>query len=74
MRWWLAVAFASVSARAFPPAPYYTLFGLVRDQVGATLKVDGAELILLKDGKEIGRASGVERPARRFQLRAQDQR
>lgn len=56
LRWWLAVAFASALVRAFPPAPYYTLFGLVRDQVGATLKVDGAELILLKDGKEIGRA------------------
>ena len=56
LRWWLAVAFASALVRAFPPAPYYTLFGLVRDQVGATLKVDGAELILLRDGKEIGRA------------------
>lgn len=28
----------------------------MRDQVGATLKVDGAELILLKDGMEIGRS------------------
>jgi len=56
LRWWLAIAFASALVRAFPPAPYYTLFGLVRDQVGATLKVDGAELILLSNGKEIGRA------------------
>ena len=42
--------------KAYPPAPYYTLFGVVRDQVGATLRVDGAELVLLRDGKEIGRA------------------
>lgn len=40
---------------AFPPAPYYTLFGLVRDQVGQPLNVDGAILILLKDGQEVGR-------------------
>ncbi len=43
-------------ARAFPPAPNYTIYGLVRDQVGATLKVDGAEIILLRDNAEIGRA------------------
>ena len=24
-------------ASAFPPAPYYTLFGVVRDQVGQTV-------------------------------------
>eukprot|EP01036_Dinobryon_divergens_P042360 gene42360-56283_t len=42
--------------RAYPPAPNYTIYGLVRDQVGATLSVDGAEIILLKDNVEIGRA------------------
>lgn len=40
---------------AFPPAPYYTLYGSVRDQVGQTLDVEGATLILLKGGVEIGR-------------------
>ena len=40
---------------AFPPAPYYTLYGMVRDQVGQTITAEGAELILLKDGTEIGR-------------------
>lgn len=44
------------TASAYPPAPHYTIFGLVRDQVGATLNVDGAEIILLRDGAEIGRA------------------
>ncbi|MEN8785426.1 MAG: hypothetical protein ABF379_13770 [Akkermansiaceae bacterium] len=41
---------------AFPPAPYYTLFGMVRDQVGQTVVAEGAEVVLLKDGVEIGRS------------------
>ena len=54
---WLAAALLASSplAWAFPPAPYYTLFGLVRDQVGQTIRAEGAELILLKGGREIGR-------------------
>jgi len=44
------------TARAYPPAPNYTIYGLVRDQIGKTLAVEGAEIILLKDGTEIGRA------------------
>ncbi len=42
--------------RAFPPAPHYTIYGVVRDQVGATLHVEGAQIILLRDNAEIGRA------------------
>ncbi len=42
-------------ATAYPPAPSYTLYGLVRDQVGKALAVEGAEITLLKDGVEIGR-------------------
>ena len=42
-------------AQAFPPAPYYTLHGMVRDQVGQTVTAEGAEVILLKGGKEVGR-------------------
>lgn len=41
--------------QAFPPAPYYTLYGTVRDQVGQTVTTAGAELVLLKGGVEIGR-------------------
>ena len=41
--------------QAFPPAPYYTLFGMVRDQVGQTVTSEGAEIILLKGGVEVGR-------------------
>jgi hypothetical protein len=42
-------------ASAFPPAPYYTLYGMVRDQVGQTVTAEGAEVILLKGGVEVGR-------------------
>ncbi len=41
--------------QAFPPAPYYTLYGTVRDQVGQAVTTEGAEIILLKGGVEIGR-------------------
>lgn len=41
---------------AFPPSPYYVIYGIVRDQVGTTLSVQGADIILLRDGAEIGRA------------------
>lgn len=53
----IAAAFvASPWTQAFPPAPYYSLFGLVKDQVGQTLSADGAEIILLKNGVEIARS------------------
>jgi len=42
-------------AHAFPPAPYYTLYGMVRDQVGQTVTAEGAQVILLKGGVEVGR-------------------
>ena len=43
-------------ARAFPPAPYFTLYGTVHDQVGQTLNAEGAVLLLLKDSGELARA------------------
>jgi hypothetical protein len=53
----MALLLCSSPARlqAFPPAPYYTLYGTVRDQVGQTLTAEGAVLVLLKGGLEIGR-------------------
>ena len=59
IRGWLGgcclAALIPLVARAFPPAPHYSLFGVVRDQVGATLQVQGAELVLLRNGIELGR-------------------
>ena len=39
----------------FPPSPYYTLYGIVRDQVGQTVSAEGAEVILYKGSEEIAR-------------------
>ncbi|MCX8496763.1 MAG: hypothetical protein ORN51_11325, partial [Akkermansiaceae bacterium] len=47
--------FFTTSVHAFPPAPYYTLFGIVRDQVGQTITAEGAEVVLLKGTKEMAR-------------------
>ncbi|MGK0186092.1 MAG: hypothetical protein ACI9R3_001875, partial [Verrucomicrobiales bacterium] len=45
----------AVMAQAFPPAPHYTIYGMVRDQVGQTITAEGAELILFRDNLEVGR-------------------
>ena len=52
----LLLSLAATGARAFPPAPYYTLFGTVRDQVGQAVTAEGAQVLLLKGGVEVGRA------------------
>src|SRR5262245_7961107 len=41
---------------AFPPAPCYTLHGVVRDQTGQMVRAQGASVILFKGTKEAGRA------------------
>jgi hypothetical protein len=46
---------SGASLHAFPPAPHYTIYGTVRDQVGQRLTAEGAVLSLLKGGLEIGR-------------------
>jgi len=47
--------FSCAAAMAFPPAPHYTLYGIVRDQVGQTVTAEGAEVVLLRGSAEIGR-------------------
>jgi hypothetical protein len=44
------------TADAFPPAPCYTLYGMVRDQIGQTVSADGMKVVLLKGGIEVGHA------------------
>ena len=51
----ISLVLVAVQSPAFPPAPHYTLHGMVRDQVGQTLTAVGAVLILLKGDTEIGR-------------------
>lgn len=49
------VLLADESGQAFPPAPYYTLRGLVRDQTGQVVRADDASVVLLKGTDEAGR-------------------
>ncbi len=58
-----AFLLGALSAAAFPPAPHYTIYGMVRDQVGTALQVVGAEIVLLRDSTEIGRAPITANPA-----------
>lgn len=51
----LGLSLFASGVKAFPPAPYYTLYGMVRDQVGQTIMAEGATIVLLKGGVEIGR-------------------
>ena len=53
----LALAFSCVHlVQAFPPAPYYVLYGTVRDQAGQTVVADHAEVLLTKNGTAIQHA------------------
>ncbi len=40
------------SAEAFPPAPFHTLHGMVRDEHGQALRVDGARVVFYRNGSE----------------------
>jgi hypothetical protein len=39
--------------RAFPPAPFFTLFGTVRDEQGQALQLDGDVVVFYKNGVEV---------------------
>src|SRR5688572_18837390 len=61
---------AAFETRAFPPAPYYTLHGIVRDQTGQVVRVENASVILLKSATEAGRAaiSPLVEPDKNYEL------
>jgi hypothetical protein len=48
----LASALSIPLAHAFPPAPYFTLYGTVRDDQGQRIHAAGAVVIFYKDGVE----------------------
>lgn len=55
--WLLTLSLLAVAtSHGFPPAPYYTLKGIVRDQTGQVVRAQGAAVILLKGSAEAGRA------------------
>ncbi len=56
---------------AFPPAPYYTLHGIVRDQTGQVVKAENAAVILFKGAVEAGRATigPLAEPDKNYELK-----
>jgi len=56
---------------AFPPAPFYTLFGMVRDENGQSLRVDGAEVVFYKGSSEVLRTAILKtgRHEQNYQIR-----
>lgn len=65
----ISLLIARVSA--FPPAPFYTLFGMVRDENGQSLRVEGAEVIFYKGSSEVLRTSILKsgRHEQNYQIR-----
>jgi hypothetical protein len=61
---------AALPAGAFPPAPSYTLHGIVRDQTGQVIRAQNASVILLKGGVEAGRATigALVEPDKNYEL------
>lgn len=52
---WLFLGLGTL--HAFPPAPNFTIYGIVRDQVGVRIPANGVSaIVLLKQNIEIGRA------------------
>jgi len=45
----------SWNAKAFPPAPFYTIYGDVRDASGLIIPAGGATIIFSSQGKEVAR-------------------
>ena len=61
--WLCALPFLVPSqAGAFPPAPFHTLYGMVRDENGQTLRVEGAEVVFYKGTTELLRQAISEGP------------
>ncbi len=65
------LAVSAASLMAFPPAPYYTLHGIVRDQTGQVVRAENAAVILFKGTAEAGRAaiSPLVEPDKNYELK-----
>ena len=59
-RWWtglvftgLILAFSILPLWSFPPDPFNTLYGMVRDEYGKALQLDGATVLFSKNGRQV---------------------
>src|SRR5690606_19154219 len=49
----LGLLLSPVVLHAFPPAPYHTIYGMVRDENGNSLQVEGAEVVFYRGTTEV---------------------
>ena len=57
---------------AFPPAPYHTVYGMVRDETGRAINIEGAAVVFYRNGVEVMRqtiAHAESRPDQNYQFR-----
>jgi hypothetical protein len=66
----LPLLMAATGVGAFPPAPSYTLHGIVRDQTGQVIRAENASVILFKGTAEAARASigPLAQPDKNYEL------
>jgi hypothetical protein len=66
------LAVSAASLPGFPPAPYYTIHGIVRDQTGQVVRTENAAVILFKGTVEAARAKigPLAGPDKNYQLSA----
>jgi hypothetical protein len=66
-----ALAVTTAAAPAFPPAPFHTIYGIVRDENGQTLRVDGARVVIYKNGTEFlsENIAEMDQPDQNYQIR-----
>lgn len=54
------LAITPAAAPAFPPAPFHTIYGMVRDENGHALNVDGAQVVFYRGSTEVLRQAIAE--------------
>jgi hypothetical protein len=60
------LATGASSAVAFPPAPFHTIFGTVRDEFGRQINIDGATVVMSRNGQEVLRQIIAPGPSPEF--------
>ena len=59
------------AVQAFPPAPYYTIYGTVRDEIGNVLTAEDAQIVLIKGAEVVLRTpvTGTTLADQNYELR-----
>ncbi len=66
VRWFILAAVSLTVVHAFPPAPYFTVYGDARDQYGILIPAGSASVVLYADNKETAREALTNTPGEDF--------